>query len=67
MQRMIDGRPFASGFMKRPKVQWVTLYFIVACGKFRSPYLGKGTAFARAVSGAYVCPNNGMAASVWDY
>ena len=67
MQRMIDGRPLASGFIKSQKVQGVSLYFIVPCGKFRSPYLGKGTAVARAVSGAYVCSNNGMAASVWDY
>ena len=67
MKRMTDGRPLASRFMKSQQVQGVTLYFIVPCGKFRSPYLGKATAVARAVSSAFVCPNNGMAASVWDY
>ena len=45
----------------------------IPCRKFGSPTLGKGAAAARAalpipisVCSSFVCPNNGMAASVWD-
>ena len=45
----------------------------IPCRKFGSPTLGKGTAAARAalpipisVCSIFVCPNNGMAASVRD-
>ena len=47
---------------------------LIFCGKFGSPYLGKVTAAARAalpisisVRSIFVCPNNGMATSVWDF
>ena len=46
----------------------------ISCCKFESPYLRKITAAARAalpipisVSSIFVCPNNSMAASVWDF
>ena len=48
-------------------------YFVVACGEFGSPYLGKASVAARAVQPIPITvrslfhANNYMAASVWDF
>ena len=46
---------------------------VVLCGKFGSPYLGKAQQPQRAalpipisVCSIFLCPNDGVAASVWD-
>ena len=45
----------------------VCVYFIVPCGKFGSPYLGKAQQpQEQRYPFLVVCQNNGMAANVWD-
>ena len=40
---------------------------LISCWKFGSPYLGRSaSATLSTVCGVFVCPDNGMTASVWD-
>ena len=52
----------------------IIIIIIIPRGKFGSAYLGKATTAERAalpipsrVCGIFLCPDNGMAAGVWDF